>query len=122
TGVMLLNGAHGVEVGTDIIWEYTESFKTPMLFAVNKLDEETADFEKTVQQAKNHFGGKITVVQYPLNQGTGFNAIVDVLKMSLYQFSPSGGKPEKLPIPDSEKEKADELHRLLVEAVAVNDE
>ncbi len=122
TGVMLLNGAHGVEVGTDIIWEYTESFKTPMLFAVNKLDEETADFEKTVQEAKNHFGGKITVVQYPLNQGTGFNAIVDVLKMSLYQFSPTGGKPEKLPIPDSEKEKADELHRQLVEAVAVNDE
>src|SRR5205809_1030009 len=40
TGVMLLNAAMGVEVGTDIIWEYTEKFKTPMIFAVNELDED----------------------------------------------------------------------------------
>ncbi len=122
TGVMLLNGTRGVEVGTDIIWEYTEQFKTPMLFAVNKLDDDTADFDKTVNEAKAHFGGKITVVQYPLNQGAGFDAIVDVLKMTMYKFPATGGKPQKLPIPDSEKAKADELHRILVEAVASNDE
>jgi elongation factor G len=122
TGLMLLNSIMGVEVGTDIIWEYTEQFKTPMILAVNKLDDENADFDKTVAEAKNHFGNKVTVVQYPLNTGAGFNAIVDVLKMTMYQFPAGGGKPEKLPIPDSEKEKADELHRILVEAVAVNDE
>ena len=122
TGVMLLNSVMGVEVGTDIIWEYTEQFKTPMILAVNKLDDDNADFDKTVAEAKNHFGNKVTVVQYPLNAGAGFNAIIDVLKMTMYQFPAGGGKPEKLPIPDSEKEKADELHRILVEAVAVNDE
>jgi elongation factor G len=122
TGVMLLNATQGVEVGTDIIWDYTEAFKTPMLFAVNKLDEESADFDKTVQEAKNHFGNKITVVQYPLNQGNGFNAIIDVLKMLMYKFPDKGGKPEKLDIPDEEKARAEELHRILVEAVAVNDE
>ena len=52
TGVMLLNAATGVEVGTDIIWEYTEQFKTPMIFAVNKLDDDNADFDKTVQKQK----------------------------------------------------------------------
>jgi elongation factor G len=122
TGVMLLNAVNGVEVGTDIIWDYTEQFKTPMLFAVNKLDDDTADFDKTVAEAKAHFGSKITVVQYPLNTGKNFNAIIDVLKMTMYQFGVNGGKPQKLPIPESEKEKADELHRQLVEAVAVNDE
>ena len=49
TGVMLLNAAMGVEVGTDIIWEYTEKFRTPMIFAVNKLDDDSADFDRTVQ-------------------------------------------------------------------------
>ena len=122
TGVMLLNAVNGVEVGTDIIWDYTEQFKTPMLLAVNKLDDDTADFDRTVAQAKAHFGGKITVVQYPLQTGKNFNAIIDVLKMTMYRFPEEGGKPEKLPIPDNEKEKADELHRQLVEAVAVNDE
>jgi elongation factor G len=122
TGVMLLDAAEGVEVGSDIIWEYTENFKTPMLFAVNKLDHEKADFDSTVAQAKNHFGANVAVVQYPLNQGTGFNAIIDVLKMTMYKFPAEGGKPEKLPIPDEERARADKLHQELVESVAVNDE
>ena len=122
TGIMLLNASMGVEVGTDIIWQYTEQFKTPMIFAVNHLDNEKADFDATVREAKQHFGNNITVVQYPLQQGEGFHCIIDVLRMTMYKFKDAGGKPEKLPVPDSEKQKADELHKALVEAVAGNDE
>ncbi|MEI6947778.1 elongation factor G [Paraflavisolibacter sp. H34] len=122
TGVMLLNATTGVEVGTDVIWEYTEKFRTPMILAVNKLDDDTADFDRTVQQAKDHFGSKVTVVQYPRQQGAGFHEIVDVLRMVLYKFKDTGGKPEKLPIPAEEREKADRLHQELVEAIASNDE
>jgi elongation factor G len=122
TGVMVLNAVNGVEVGSDIIWEYTEKFKTPMVFAINKLDDDSADFERTVQQAKDHFGPNITVVQYPLQQGSGFHEIVDVLRMTLYKFKDSGGRPEKLPIPGEEKERADRMHKELIEAVASNDE
>jgi len=122
TGVMLLNAVMGVEVNTDIIWQYTEQFKTPMIFAVNKLDEDRADFDRTVQEAKSHFGNKILVVQYPRQQGAGFHEIIDVLRMTMYKFKDAGGKPEKLPIPDDEKAKADELHKELVEAIASNDE
>jgi len=122
TGVMLINAAHGVEVGTDIIWEYTEQFKTPMLLAVNKLDHEKADFERAVTQARDHFGNNVRVVQYPLDQGPYFTSIIDVLKMTMYTFPEKGGKPVKSPIPDAEKAKAEKLHQELVEAVAVNDE
>jgi elongation factor G len=122
TGVMLLNAAMGVEVTTDIIWQYTEQFKTPMIFAVNKLDDDRADFDKTVQEAKNHFGSKVTVVQYPRQQGAGFHEIIDVLRMTMYKFKDAGGKPDKLPIPDDERARADKLHQELVEAVASNDE
>lgn len=121
-GVMLLNGTAGVEVGTDIIWQYTDTFKTPMIFAVNKLDHDKADFNKTVQQAKDHFGNKVTVVQYPRQEGAGFHEIIDVLRMTMYKFKDTGGKPEKLPIPEDEKERADVLHRELVETIASNDE
>lgn len=122
TGIMLLNAAMGVEVGTDVIWQYTEQFKTPMIFAVNHLDDEKADFDNTVREAKNHFGNNVTVIQYPLQQGEGFHAIVDVLRMTMYKFKDAGGKPEKLAIPPEEKEKADLLHKELIEAVAGNDE
>ncbi|GAA4754155.1 elongation factor G [Flavisolibacter ginsenosidimutans] len=122
TGVMVLNATMGVEVGTDIIWEYTDKFKTPMIFAVNKLDDDSADFDRTVQEAKDHFGSKVTVVQYPRQQGAGFHEIIDVLRMTMYKFHDTGGKPEKLAIPDEEKEKAEALHKELVEAIASNDE
>jgi elongation factor G len=122
TGIMILNGTAGVEVGTDIIWEYTEKFRTPVIFAINKLDHDKADFDKTVNEAKAHFGNKVTVVQYPRQQGAGFHEIIDVLRMTMYKFHDLGGKPQKLPIPEEEKERADRLHKELVEAIASNDE
>jgi elongation factor G len=122
TGVLLLNANFGVEVGADIIWEYTERLRTPMLLAVNKLDQDKADFDHTVAEARAHFGNNVVVIQYPLNQGLGFNSIIDVLRMIQYRFPPEGGRPEKLPIPDAEKERADRLHKELIEAIAGIDE
>ncbi len=122
TGVLVLNAVMGVEVGTDVIWEYTDKFKTPTLFVINKLDHDKADFEKTLREAKAHFGANVVAVQYPVQTGAAFNSIIDVLNMVLYQFPPEGGKPAKLPIPDQEKEKADRLHKELVETIASNDE
>ncbi len=122
TGMMVLNAAVGVEVGTDIIWEYTDNYKTPTLFVVNQLDREDADFDKTLREAKTHFGGNVAAVQYPVQTGAGFNSIIDVLNMVMYQYPPQGGKPQKLPIPENEKEKADQLHKELIETIASNDE
>ena len=122
TGLMLLNAQNGVEVGTELIWNYVEQFNKPVIFAINQLDHEKSNFEETVEQAKKRFGHAFTLMQYPLNEGPGFNSIIDLLKMTMYKFSDKGGKPEKLPIPDSEKAKAEELHNKLVEVAAENDE
>jgi elongation factor G len=62
------------------------------------------------------------VVQYPVQQGAGFHEIIDVIRMVMYKFHDAGGKPEKLAIPDTEKEKADQLHKELIELVAGSDE
>lgn len=121
TGVMLLNASTGVEVGTDIIWEYTEQFKTPLIFLINQLDHPKADFEKTSHEAKTHFGSNVVLVQYPVNPGLGFNAIIDVLNMVMYRYGDSP-KPEKLAIPEAEKARAEALHKELIESIASNDE
>jgi len=122
TAVMLLNAKQGVEVGTEIIWEYIETFKAPAVFVVNQLDHEKADFETTLEQARARFGTKVIPVQYPVNQGKGFNAIIDALRMVMYVFPDGGGKPEKKDIPASEKDRAREMHNVLVEAAAENEE
>jgi elongation factor G len=122
TGVIVLNAAMGVEIGTDIIWEYTNTFKTPTIFVANQLDNKDADFDRTLADAKSHFGSNVVAVQYPVQTGTAFNCIIDVLNMIMYKFSAEGGKPEKVQIPDAEKERAEQLHKELIEAIASNDE
>ena len=122
TALMTLNAQQGIEVGTEILWRYLNTYNKPTLFIVNQVDHPKADFEKCLEEAKHHFGEKVVPVQYPYNQGEGFNAIIDLLKMVMYKFPTAGGKPEKLPIPQEEKEKAHELHNALVEAAAENDE
>jgi elongation factor G len=122
TVVMILNAQHGVEVGSELIWNYVDKYKKPTIFAINQLDHEYARFNNTFEQAKQHFGNQVTLMQYPVNAGTGFNGIIDLLKMKMYKFSPEGGKPEKLEIPEEEKERANKLHNELVEKAAENDE
>ncbi len=122
TCVMVINAQNGVEVGTELIWNYVDRFKKPIIFAVNQVDHPKADFDSTLTSLKNTYGSAVTQMQYPVNQGEGFNAIIDLLKMVMYKFPAEGGKPEKLPIPESEKEKANQLHNELVEKAAENDE
>lgn len=121
TGVVLLNARSGVEVGTEIIWEYIEQFETPSIFVINQLDHEKADYDTTLEQARNRFGSRVIPVQYPLNSGSGFNTIIDTLRMAMYVFPADGGKPEKHPIPETEMPRALEMHNALVEAAAEND-
>ena len=122
TCVLVINAQHGAEVGTELIWEYVEKFRKPVLFAINQVDHPKADFEQSMESLKKTFGSAVTQMQYPVNEGEGFNAIIDLLKMVMYKFPADGGKPEKLPIPESEKEKANQLHNQLVEKAAENDE
>lgn len=121
-GVMLLNAKSGVEVGTELIWEYIEKNNTPTIFVINQLDHEKADFETTLEQAQNRFGANVLPFQFPLNAGDGFNRIVDALRMTMYVFPEDGGKPEKTDIPESAIGRAQEMHNALVEAAAENDE
>ncbi|MGX5820800.1 elongation factor G [Chitinophaga lutea] len=122
TAVMLLHAQAGVEVGTELIWDYVDRYNKPTILAVNHLDNEHANFPLVLEQAKRFFGPAVTVMQYPVNQGPGFNAIIDLLKMTMYRFPAGGGKPEKLPIPPEEQAQADALHNELVEKAAENDD
>lgn len=122
TALFTINSENGVEVGTDTLWKQTQKFNIPSLFVVNKLDGERSDFWKSVEELKERFGSNVTIIQFPYSEGNDFHAIVDVLRMTMYEFPEGGGKPAKLPIPDSLKVQADKLHQELVETIAENDE
>lgn len=122
TAIIVLNAANGVEVGTELVWEYVEKYETPAIFVLNQMDHPKADFEKTLEQAKERFGNKVVPIQYPYNTGANFNSIIDALRMVMYEFPKDGGKPEKKAIPESEIDRVNEMHNALVEIAAENEE
>ncbi|SEQ44021.1 translation elongation factor 2 (EF-2/EF-G) [Hyunsoonleella jejuensis] len=117
----VINGKHGVEVGTEIIWNYIDKYNKPTLFIVNQIDSADCNFDEAYDSIKTLVGNNVVQIQYPLKID-GSQCIIDVLKMKCYKFGPDGGKPEKIQIPDNEKEKAEYLHNELVEKAAENDE
>ena len=119
--VTVINAQHGVEVGTEITWQYINRFSRPTLFVINQIDHPQANFDNSYQSIVDLVGNNAVKIQYPIELD-GAQCIVDVLKMKVYKFGPEGGKPEKLEIPESEKEMADFLHNELIEKAAENDE
>ncbi|GGK29466.1 elongation factor G [Yeosuana aromativorans] len=121
TVVTTINGRQGVEVGTEIIWSYIDKYHIPTLFVVNQIDHPDTKYENSIKGIQSLVGNNAAIIQYPIKID-GSQGIVDVLKMKLYKFGPNGGKPEKLPIPDDQKERAEQLHNELVEKAAENDD
>ncbi len=122
TAIMVLNGAYGVEVGTQNHFRYTEKVGKPVIFLVNQLDDENCDFDQILHQLQDSYGPNVIPIQYPISTGPGFNAVIDVLLMKKYSWNEEGGAPKIEDIPEEEMEKAMELNKALIEAAAENDE
>jgi elongation factor G len=122
TGVILIDAQYGVEVGTQNIFRTCAKLEKPVIFALNQLDGEKADYDNVIEQMREIFGSKVVPIQYPLSCGPGFNAMIDVLLMKKYSWGPDGGVPTIEDIPADQMERAQELHKALVEAAAENDE
>ncbi len=120
--VLTINVQNGVEVGSEIHFRHAEKVHKPLILVVNGLDHEKANFEKSIEMMKDRFGSNVLVVQYPVNEGVGFNSIIDVLKMKMLQYPKEGGLSKATDIPEDQMDKALELHNALVEKAAESDE
>jgi len=120
--LMLIDAANGVEVGTVNQLRYVDNLDKPLVFLMNQMDHDKADYDNTLANLKEQYGNKVVPIQYPTGNGSAFDGIIDVLKQKLYKWKPGATAPDVLEIPDSEQEKADEYYQALLEAAAENDE
>lgn len=120
--LLVINVQNGVEVGTEIHFRHTEQNHKPVIFVVNGLDHEKAHFERAIEMMRERLSNNLVVLQFPVNEGVGFNSIVDVVKMKMYRYAKEGGKAEVLDIPAEHADRASELHSALVEKAAESDE
>lgn len=121
TVLTVINGRQGVEVGTEIIWNYIDKYHKPTLFVVNQIDHPDTKFDDSFKGITSLVGNNAVKIQFPVKID-GAQCIIDVLKMKYYKFKAEGGKPEKLEIPKSHLEMANHLHNELVEKAPENDD
>ncbi len=121
-GLILIDAEYGVEVGTENIFRTTEKLKKPVVFALNQMDGEKADYDNVMEQMYEHFGKKVIPIQYPLESGPGFKSVIDVLIMKKLEWKDEGGAPVVSEIPEDQMERATEMNKALIEAAAENDE
>lgn len=87
TAIVHLKAVEGAEVGTEIVWKYTDELNNAVVLVVNKLDQENADFNRVIRQAREMLSHDIVPLQFPLKEGAGFDSVVDVLRMKVLRFT-----------------------------------
>lgn len=122
-GISVIKSAEGIEVGTELTWEYVKKNKLPAAVIINKVDNEHSKFFETVQQAKNRLGPDVTIVSFPVKEGLNFDSIVDLVKMKVVTYGDAGSKKvTESEIPADLKAQAEKLREELIEKVAESSE
>ncbi len=121
-GVLVMNAQNGWQVGDELQSRYARILNKPLVGVINQLDGEKASYENMMEGIRASSPVKPVIVQYPVNQGAGFNSFIDVLMMKMYRFTDENGTREELEIPAEEMDHALELNQELTEAAAVYDD
>jgi elongation factor G len=121
--LVVIHAQHGLGVGTDRVWNYATGYGLPKMIVVNALDKEHVDFDAVLKGAQDHFGRHVFPVTLPVNAGPGFNRTLDVLRNEILTYATDGsGKCTKEPATGEWADKAQALHRELIEHIAESDD
>jgi elongation factor G len=121
--LILMDASAGVEVGTEQAWRFADKYQRPRAMLVNKMDRENADFDKTLQQAQEHFGDIIVPAFVPIGAERDFRGIVDVLANIAYSFpEDQNGEYTEIEIPADLADQVEEYRTQLIERICEVDE
>lgn len=118
--LMVVCGVSGVEVQTEVIWEYAEQMKKPRIIFVNKLDRDNSCFETVVDQMREKYGTGIVPMHIAIGKEQDYRGYVDILKQKAYVLE--NGKMVEAPIPEDLAEQIDDFRTYLIEVAAESDD
>ena len=114
--LMVVCGVSGVEVQTEVIWEYADIAKKPRMVFVNKLDRDNSCFETVVDQMREKYGTGIVPIHIPIGKEQDFRGYVDILTQKAYVLD--NGKMVEAPIPEDIAVQIDDYRTYLIEVSA----
>lgn len=121
TGLIMVSAKSGVEVGTEKVWEYCEEMHLPRIIFINQMDDENADFEKTLADLRKNFGKAVAPLQIPFDDENGnFIGFINLIKRDARKKV--NGKLEKCEMPEDKKDQVEVLRSMLIEVAAESSE
>ncbi|MBI2150425.1 MAG: GTP-binding protein, partial [Acidobacteria bacterium] len=121
--IVVVDAVSGVMVQTEKAWGYAEEFQLPRLVVVNRMDRDTASFERSLASIQQSLGRMCVPIQIPLGEEKGFRGVADLIQMKACVYQTDGsGKFTESDIPADLAARAQEYREKLVEAVAESDE
>src|SRR5918999_1117239 len=119
--VFVVSAVEGIEVQTQVAWNYAEELELPRMILVNKLDRENSSFRQTLEQLRDTFGKGCAPLNLPLGREHDFRGVISVLDLAAYAYDEKGASVEE-PIPDDRQERVDEVRTDLLDSVAETDD
>jgi elongation factor G len=117
--IVVVDAVSGVEVGTELAWEYAEAYQQPIIVTINKMDRENADYNRTLANLRERFPAyKFIPVMLPIGEQAEFKGVVNLLTMKAYY----GAGAERSDLPDEMASWSEEARTQLVEAAAEADD
>ncbi|MBQ8636950.1 MAG: elongation factor G [Clostridia bacterium] len=120
SALIALSGRSGVSVGTEQVFKYARTKGVPIVFFVNKIDDNRADYQRTLEEMKEKFGKSITPFVYPIREGDEFKGFVDIVDMTARRYE--GKDRVDIPVPEGMAEIVAPLRDMIMEAVAETDD
>ncbi len=121
--VTVLCAKGGVEPQSETVWRQADEYQVPRMAYVNKMDIMGADFYRVVDMMRDRLKCNAVPIQLPIGSENLFKGIVDLIEMKADVYYDEMGKDMRVEeIPDDMKEKAEEYHEALLEAVAEQDD
>lgn len=114
--VVVANAAGGFEVGLELALEQIEGKKVGKVIVVNRMDNEHADYDKTLEAIHENLGLNPVKLHIPIGKEGGFEGVVDIISQKAIR--PSGISD----VPANMTDAVEDARLHLMEAVAETDE
>ncbi|HZU02320.1 MAG TPA: elongation factor G [Ktedonobacteraceae bacterium] len=118
--LVVVTAEKGVEVGTELTWQYADERHLPRMVLVNKLDRENTSFDQALDSLRKQFGVKVVPLQIPIGEQSGFRGVVDLVSQKGYTFE--GNKVQEVSIPDDLKDRISSYREQLIESAVESDD
>jgi elongation factor G len=118
--IVVVDAVAGVQVQTEVAWDYAGRGGISRLVVVNRLDRENASFETVLDSLRTRFGSSVAPLQIPIGAEAAFAGVVDLLEMKAYTFS--SGQATAADIPADLAGPAQAARERLMEAAAETDD